>query len=125
MIYAARKVLEPLRAAAGPLYVTSGFRSPEVNEAVGGAGGAACTSYHCKGMAFDLYSESWSGEELAGYLFSRMDLPIAEVVVYPNSASGRIHVAADLDGAPGARNFMTYDGTTYSTWNADPYLPIV
>ena len=38
-------------------------------------------------------------------------------MVYPNSPSGRIHVAADIDGAPGAREFLTYNGSTYSDWN--------
>jgi hypothetical protein len=117
MIYAARKLLEPLRDAAGPLSVTSGFRSPAVNAAVNGAGGLDCTSFHCKGLGFDLYSADWDGEELASYLYGRTDLPIAEVVVYPNSPSGRIHVAADIDGAPGAREFLTYNGSTYSDWN--------
>lgn len=112
MIYAARKVLEPLRAAAGALYVTSGFRSPAVNTASDGA----AKSFHLSGLGFDLYSQTWSGEELAAYLYGRTDLPIAEVVVYPNSPSGRIHVAADLDGAPGDREFMSYDAGNYPDW---------
>lgn len=114
MIFAARKVLEPLREAAGALYVTSGFRSQAVNSASNGAS----QSFHLKGLGFDLYSQEWSGEELAAYLYGRTDLPIAEVIVYPDSPSGRIHVAADLDGAPGDREFMSYDGTSYTTWLA-------
>lgn len=45
-------VLEPLRAALGglPVRISSGYRSPAVNRAVGGAGG----SQHTKGEAADL-----------------------------------------------------------------------
>lgn len=44
------KVLDPLREAYGePIYVNSGYRSPAVNRAVGGAR----NSQHCKGEAVD------------------------------------------------------------------------
>lgn len=44
-------VLDPLREAWGrPLTVTSGYRCPELNNAVGGSK----SSHHCKGMAADI-----------------------------------------------------------------------
>lgn len=43
-------VLQPARDALGPIKITSGFRSPEVNARVGGAP----TSQHTKGEAVDL-----------------------------------------------------------------------
>lgn len=44
------RVLDPLREAYGePIYVNSGYRSPAVNRAVGGAK----NSQHCKGEAVD------------------------------------------------------------------------
>ena len=44
-------VLEPLRNIYGkPMQISSGYRSPALNKAVGGAS----TSQHCKGMAADL-----------------------------------------------------------------------
>lgn len=43
--------LEALRAQAGPLAVTSGYRCQQHNAAVGGAP----NSYHCRGMAADLH----------------------------------------------------------------------
>lgn len=47
----AQNVLDPAREAYGaPVYVTSGYRSPEVNKAVGGV----ATSQHIKGEAADL-----------------------------------------------------------------------
>ena len=45
------KVLDPLREAYGkPIVVTSGYRSPILNKAVGGVS----TSQHCKGEAADI-----------------------------------------------------------------------
>tara|TARA_Y100001938_G_scaffold31950_1_gene43667 strand:- start:2198 stop:2716 length:519 start_codon:yes stop_codon:yes gene_type:complete len=117
LIYLARQVLQPLRDAAGPLRVTSAFRSKAVNSAVSGAVDSAgnCTSYHCKGLAADLYNDDWTHEELATYLYSRTDLPLAEVIVERHT--GHLHLAADLDGAPGKRKFLeTPDGATYTTW---------
>ena len=44
-------VLDPLREAYGkPIIVTSGYRSPLLNKAVGGV----ATSQHCKGQAADI-----------------------------------------------------------------------
>lgn len=45
----ARETLEPARAILGPLHINSGYRSPEVNKAVGGQP----TSQHCRGEAAD------------------------------------------------------------------------
>lgn len=45
------EALEALRAKSGPLAVTSGYRCPRHNKAVGGAP----HSYHVRGMAADLH----------------------------------------------------------------------
>jgi hypothetical protein len=110
LIYLARRVLEPLRAASGALHTSSGYRSNLVNSAVGGDE----DSYHRSGLGWDGYSADWTNSDLAEYLYSRTDLPLAEVIVEEHT--GHLHVAADLDGAPGKRRFMAYDGTNYSTW---------
>lgn len=47
----AEKVFEPLRNHFGvPIGISSGYRSPELNKAVGGSK----TSHHCMGMALDI-----------------------------------------------------------------------
>lgn len=45
----ANEVLEPIRELLGPMHVNSGFRSVELNAAVGGQP----TSQHCQGLACD------------------------------------------------------------------------
>lgn len=48
----AQRCFEPCRAALGdkPIYISSFFRSPELNIKIGGSK----TSFHCHGMAMDL-----------------------------------------------------------------------
>lgn len=43
-------LIQPMRDALGPIRVTSGYRSPELNRAIGGS----TKSQHCKGEALDL-----------------------------------------------------------------------
>jgi len=51
MIALCEDVLEPLRAELGrPIIVTSGYRSPELNAAIGGSP----RSQHCRGEAADI-----------------------------------------------------------------------
>jgi hypothetical protein len=52
--YLVQKVLQPARDKFGPIEVTSGYRSPEVNAAVGGVG---ATSDHLFGRAADIQCE--------------------------------------------------------------------
>jgi uncharacterized protein YcbK (DUF882 family) len=55
--------LEELRELVndGPLFITSGYRCPAHNKAVGGAK----RSYHMKGMAADVWSENATPEDVA------------------------------------------------------------
>jgi hypothetical protein len=58
----AEKVFEPLRALASrerkkdtPLTISSFYRSPELNKAIGGS----TNSQHCKGQAMDIDIDGW------------------------------------------------------------------
>ncbi len=70
------KVLQPLRTDSGALTVTSGYRSEEVNSAVGGS----AKSYHRMGLAADIQSNELTPEELAERI-QFLKLPIDKVIV--------------------------------------------
>jgi hypothetical protein len=50
MQYLVDNLIQPLRDAVGPIRVSSGYRNPELNRAIGGSR----SSQHCKGEALDL-----------------------------------------------------------------------
>lgn len=52
--------LEEIRYLVGPLHINSGYRSPELNTAVGGQP----TSQHCEGLAADFISPRYSLPEI-------------------------------------------------------------
>jgi hypothetical protein len=64
----ADKVFEPIRAHFGvPIFISSGYRSAELNKAIGGAskivnGIYVPTSQHCKGQAIDIDMDGSNGE---------------------------------------------------------------
>jgi uncharacterized protein YcbK (DUF882 family) len=63
------EVLDAAReAAGGPICVTSGYRCPAHNAAVGGA----AQSYHMRGMAADVYSDTLDVRALAAVLKAAM-----------------------------------------------------
>ena len=78
-------VLDPIRQAWGqPLLVTSGFRSPQLNVAVGGVP----TSHHMEGYAVDITIPYWSTKKI-GELYNliqemveRGDIDIDQVIYY-------------------------------------------
>ena len=51
-------LIQPMRDAIGPIRVTSGYSSPQLNRAIGGSS----TSQHCKGQALDI--QYWSGGKM-------------------------------------------------------------
>jgi len=53
-----REVVQPLRDAIGPIRISSGYRSPALNRAIGGSN----KSQHCKGQALDL--QFWENGEM-------------------------------------------------------------
>lgn len=90
-------VLDPIRQAWGqPLIVTSGFRSPQLNAAVGGVP----TSAHMEGCAADIVLPHWStmkvGElyNLISWLVESGAIDIDQVIYYRKKKM--IHISNDL-----------------------------
>jgi hypothetical protein len=85
-------VLQPVRDHFGPVVVTSGYRSPEVNKAIGGS----ATSDHTRGMAADFEVLGVPNKVVAEWV--RDNLKTTQLILeFPgaNPNDGWIHVAYD------------------------------
>ena len=79
-------MLEAARCHFGPITVTSGYRSPSYNAAVGGAP----NSYHVRGMAADIQAPGVSPEALHGWL--NQQFPISGLGLYERDWGGWVHI---------------------------------
>ena len=78
-------VLQPVRDHFDrPVIVTSGYRSPELNRAIGGSS----TSQHCKGEAADFTVAGVSNLEVARWMEARLNY---DQLIYEFGESGWIH----------------------------------
>lgn len=94
----AKNILQPLREAVGhEIKVTSGYRSPKVNKAVGGSK----TSDHLQGRAADI--QLWiNGENKNQLLYDtilKLNLPFKQMIdeFGTESEPAWIHIAYDKD----------------------------
>lgn len=77
LVLLVERVLDPLRGAWGkPIVVNSGYRSPKLNQAVGGVP----TSHHCKGMAADITTGTREGNEKLFNLAKKLNLPYCQLI---------------------------------------------
>ena len=84
------KVLDPLREAWGkPIIVTSGYRCPELNKAVGGAK----TSHHLSGMAADISTGNKADNRKLFELVQKLDLPFTQLIDESNFTW--VHISLD------------------------------
>ena len=82
-------VLQPLRDRYGSITVTSGYRSPELNKAIGGS----TTSDHCLGCAADFEIQSQDNRVMAQWIANNLDFKqlILEFYHVGDMHSGWIH----------------------------------
>lgn len=100
MMLLAQKVLQPVRDAfKRGVKVNSGYRSPELNEAIGGS----LNSDHCKGMAADIEIPGVRNHELATWIESNLDYTqlILEFYTPGIPDSGWVHVSYNPDSLRG------------------------
>jgi hypothetical protein len=86
-------VLQPIRNKFGPVTVTSGYRSPEVNKAIGGS----TTSDHCFGFAADFEVAGVDNKELARWVADNLKFKQLILEFYTKGVpdSGWVHVSYD------------------------------
>lgn len=74
-------VLDPLRAMIGrPIIITSGYRSRQVNELVGGSN----TSQHLLGQAADIHVQGFTPEQMEiVFEIAQMYLDFDQLIFYP------------------------------------------
>ena len=108
-------LLDPLREAwGGPLTVSSGYRCPELNRAVGGSE----TSAHLAGWAADLVpGDGRSVQELVNFAVEWLKatgLPFDQLIDERSGGSRWLHIGArNLKGMQ-RRQMMAYDDGKYT-----------
>jgi zinc D-Ala-D-Ala carboxypeptidase len=92
-------VLQPLREKFGPVVVTSGYRSPAVNRAIGGS----TTSDHCLGYAADFEVLGMDNRELALYIQYNLKFKQLILEFYRDGVpdSGWVHCSFQKDANKG------------------------
>lgn len=91
-------VLDPLREAYGkPIVITSGYRSEELNKAVGGSK----TSEHVKAMAADIVGTPNTRKENKKlfYLIQELKLPFRQLIWEKGTSEGPdwVHVSYNVE----------------------------
>ena len=92
LVYLAAYVLEPLRVAMNePIKIGSGFRSYELNKAVGGVS----NSQHCKGQAADLCIDGDIQKGRRWFNYIKNHLPFDQLIWEKNPKTGScwVHVS--------------------------------
>lgn len=92
-------ILQPLRDKFGPVIISSGYRSPEVNSKVGGSK----TSHHCFGYAADIEIPGVDNKDLALYIKDNFKFTQLILEFYKPGVpdSGWVHVAYNEDDLKG------------------------
>ena len=91
------EIIQPVRSHYGRVMtINSGYRSPELNRAIGGAG----TSQHCRGEAADIEIPGVANYDLALYIqqHCKFDQLILEFYTPGIADSGWVHVSLRRDG---------------------------
>ena len=101
-----QEVLDPLREELGvPIRVTSGYRSPKVNAAVGGSN----TSRHMLGLAADIKAKGYDARQVVATIDQMQQegrLDYDQAIAYAVSRGGHVHVGLSREGAVPRRQML-------------------
>ena len=102
-------ILQPLANEFGRVNVNSGYRSPALNKAVGGA----ATSQHMKGLAADIEVPGMSNYDLACHIRDnyKFDQLILEFYTPGDETSGWVHVSIAEDSGKNRNEVLTIGKT--------------
>ncbi len=106
------KILEPIYAHFRvPFSPNSGYRSPELNAAIGGSS----RSQHCKAEAVDIEVPGVSNYDLAVWIRDNLeyDQLILEYYQPGDPHSGWVHVSLKPEGERNRQMVLTYSGHQY------------
>ena len=111
-------ILEPLRNYIGkPMIITSGFRSKELNSAVGGS----ITSQHCAGQAADFQIAGMTPEEILKlFLDRKITIHFGPLIKEIIGAKAWTHISLGYPfrlNKPVCQILTTDDGVTYNEIN--------
>ena len=90
-------VVQKVRDHFGPTVINSGYRCPELNEAVRGSK----TSQHCHGEAADIEVPGVANADVANWIVDNLDFDqvILEFYTPGQPSSGWVHVTYKKDGS--------------------------
>ncbi|WP_347467500.1 D-Ala-D-Ala carboxypeptidase family metallohydrolase [Burkholderia stagnalis] len=96
------QTLEQARVLLGdmPMQITSGYRSPALNRAVGGVP----TSAHAQGLAADFVCSGYGPPLDVCHVLAASDLPFDQVI---NEFGRWVHIGLAADGATSRRQVLT------------------
>lgn len=108
---AVAEMLEVIRSRFGPVRVSSGFRGPAVNAAVGGS----ASSQHSKGEAADITCASCDVEILHKWIVTESGLRFGQCILEkpPGRAWVHISLGAPWRAAAKCGESLFFDGKTY------------
>lgn len=111
LLYLAWYILQPVRDRFGAIRITSGYRSPEVNRAIGGS----MSSQHVLGEAADIQVPGADLREV--YVWMRDNLRYGQLIYESRDGKEWIHVSLPRVGK---KNMMVgmFDGLQY-LWTSE------
>ena len=107
LLYLATFILQPIRTKFGAIKINSGFRSAQVNKAIGGS----ATSQHPKGEAADFVPLQASLEDV--FEWARYNLSYGQLILERKGESRWIHCSLPRIGAKN-QMAMTFNNGIYT-----------